>query len=443
MPPHLSLGESTPLANQVAGHDGVMSDASGSLVIKPALPREIAFYQMLSNSDRTDPIRALKPFVPRSYGTLRLEGQLAPGGEVDTSVKGDVPESVVLENLSYAYTHPNIMDVKLGTVLYAPDASDEKRQRMDKQARETTTQEKGLRLTGCQTWHAPTQTYISTPKSFGKTIKADQLPTGMVRFFPLPADVIPSLVAPLSPPPTATTATPTADGAATHLPSTAEEPAAETVAQGVPPTPDTATHPAPSGATAPTQQASPSTYTSHALPPALLLRLLALLSTELARLSAVLHALEIRFVGASVLIVYEGDEVRLGEALDRWEAKEARGKLRAAVGDEGPEDGRERSAFSEDGSVSSLSGASDDCSSASDDDEDSSDDLDGTKQDARRARRCPPLTVKMIDFAHTWLVEGEGPDEGVLKGLGVLQGLVEGRRREVEEAIRAGAGAGR
>ncbi|TYJ52526.1 hypothetical protein B9479_006886, partial [Cryptococcus floricola] len=42
------------------------------------------------------------------------------------------------------------MDAKLGTVLFGPDASEEKRKRMDKQAHETTTHETGLRLTGCQ-----------------------------------------------------------------------------------------------------------------------------------------------------------------------------------------------------------------------------------------------------------------------------------------------------
>ncbi|TYJ52525.1 hypothetical protein B9479_006885 [Cryptococcus floricola] len=92
-PPDLAISSNTPLANQVAGHDGVMSDASGSLVIKPALPREIAFYQMLTTAHREDPIHALKGFVPQSYGTLRLEGQLQPSGDVDTSVKDHVPEA--------------------------------------------------------------------------------------------------------------------------------------------------------------------------------------------------------------------------------------------------------------------------------------------------------------------------------------------------------------
>lgn len=59
---------------------------------------------------------------------------------------------------------------------------------------------------------------------------------------------------------------------------------------------------------------------------------------------------------------------------------------------------------------------------------------DGTRSDARKARRCPPLTVKMIDFAHTRLCEGEGRDEGVVLGLKTLVGLVRGRLEEVERS---------
>lgn len=57
---------------------------------------------------------------------------------------------MVLENLSYAYTRPCILDAKLGTVLYSPDATEEKKARMDKQARQSTSHETGLRFTGCQ-----------------------------------------------------------------------------------------------------------------------------------------------------------------------------------------------------------------------------------------------------------------------------------------------------
>lgn len=62
-------------------------------------------------------------------------------------------QSLVLENISHRFLKPNILDIKLGTVLY--DAYDEnvapeKVERMKKTARETTSEETGVRLTGFQ-----------------------------------------------------------------------------------------------------------------------------------------------------------------------------------------------------------------------------------------------------------------------------------------------------
>jgi inositol-polyphosphate multikinase len=56
----------------------------------------------------------------------------------------------VLENLSYPFVKPNILDIKLGTVLYDEEASSEKRERMEKAARDTTSFETGVRITGFQ-----------------------------------------------------------------------------------------------------------------------------------------------------------------------------------------------------------------------------------------------------------------------------------------------------
>lgn len=71
-------------------------------------------------------------------------------------------KSVVLQNLSYAFTRPNIMDAKLGTVLYEPGATEEKRAKMEKQAQETTIRSTGLRLTGCQ---VGSRTYVVTARA--------------------------------------------------------------------------------------------------------------------------------------------------------------------------------------------------------------------------------------------------------------------------------------
>lgn len=55
----------------------------GDLIMKPCLPAERDFYQAIASDER---LAALRPHIPRFYGTLRLEGQVnaesAPGGDI-------------------------------------------------------------------------------------------------------------------------------------------------------------------------------------------------------------------------------------------------------------------------------------------------------------------------------------------------------------------------
>jgi len=76
-----------PLTSQVGGHAGsVLTSEDGSLLIKPALPLELQFYQTLLSSD--DNFEPLRPFVARFYGTLKLEGKVAEGKAVSESMSG-------------------------------------------------------------------------------------------------------------------------------------------------------------------------------------------------------------------------------------------------------------------------------------------------------------------------------------------------------------------
>jgi hypothetical protein len=64
------------LASQVGGHAGVSTSEDGSLLIKPALPREVDFYQHLTSNPA---FACLRPHIPKFYGTLRLEGEVEDG----------------------------------------------------------------------------------------------------------------------------------------------------------------------------------------------------------------------------------------------------------------------------------------------------------------------------------------------------------------------------
>lgn len=156
---------------QVGGHAGVSTSEDGSLLIKPTLPHEISFYERLAS----DPVFAsLRPHVPKFYGTLRFEGRVKDG---DLGTLRDAPapkegkdkcfnaelrqqigrvliipiHSIVLENVTQKFLKPNILDIKLGTVLYdESEASEEKRARTILKAKNTTSFETGIRLTGFQ-----------------------------------------------------------------------------------------------------------------------------------------------------------------------------------------------------------------------------------------------------------------------------------------------------
>ena len=165
------------LESQVGGHAGVSTTENGSLLIKPAVPTELAFYQRLQQDSNLEDLRA---FTPTFLGTLELIGKVDEAGsavsesivveplaseEKDESlvllvsqfrqvVSPDAMffylQSIVLENLSFSFLKPNILDIKLGTVLYDETASPEKVARMQKTALETTSFETGVRLTGFQ-----------------------------------------------------------------------------------------------------------------------------------------------------------------------------------------------------------------------------------------------------------------------------------------------------
>ncbi|PFH53547.1 hypothetical protein AMATHDRAFT_54727 [Amanita thiersii Skay4041] len=307
------------LKSQVGGHKGVTTTEDESLIIKPALPLEVNFYQTLNSESTFAPLR---PFVPNFIGTLKLEGEIAGnsanGGSVVIQTTSNKKESIVLENLSHPFLKPNILDIKLGTVLYDEDAPLDKKERMIKTAQQTTSFETGIRLTGFQVYDNETQQPVITPKSYGKSIKSSDLPDGIARFFPVG-----------------------------------------------------------SGHT---------TSSSSGLPLKLLLPILSGVRDDVAEIREVMAALELRMVAGSLLVIYEADWARAEEML----------KCGYVVEEEEEEEDEEES----------------------DEDE--------------KKKNGPPFVVKLIDFAHTRVATGEGPDEGVLKGIDTVLRLIDGRIRELE-----------
>jgi 1D-myo-inositol-tetrakisphosphate 5-kinase/inositol-polyphosphate multikinase len=61
-----------PPMYQVGGHKGLQFSEDGTLVMKPALPPELQFYQ---NTLQHPTLAPLRQWIPTYLGALRLEGQ--------------------------------------------------------------------------------------------------------------------------------------------------------------------------------------------------------------------------------------------------------------------------------------------------------------------------------------------------------------------------------
>ncbi|KAH7143746.1 inositol polyphosphate kinase-domain-containing protein [Dactylonectria macrodidyma] len=170
----------------VAGHAGTMCSANGEMFIKPCTQSEIDFYQ---SANRRHPEFA--DLMPLFMGDLSLTdagdvhideavaGVISQAGDVQTAkdqiaatvaqeIASAAPEpgndgvtwvpskdnkiktdkAVVLENATFGFKNPNILDVKLGVRLWADDAPLQKKQRFDKISSETTHGSLGFRIAG-------------------------------------------------------------------------------------------------------------------------------------------------------------------------------------------------------------------------------------------------------------------------------------------------------
>ncbi|KAH6919273.1 inositol polyphosphate multikinase [Coprinopsis sp. MPI-PUGE-AT-0042] len=344
------------LASQVGGHAGVMTTEDGSLLIKPAAPGELAFYETLkAATKKTYPnLVKLREFTPEYLGTLRLEGQIEPGSEESGVMKiqqvGNRSVSLVMKNLSYSFSKPNVLDCKLGRILYDHEASPDKVQRMKETARATTSWKSGLRLTGFQVHDNHTGLAVNTPKAYGKSIQVSDLPDGVAQFFPV--------------------AVPDANGEAGGVPN-------EESRMGLP---------------------------AHTLLPVLLG-----IRSEIAQIKAALKAINLRMVGGSVLIVYESD----------WKKAEAGIK----------------NYLEEKGDIKDEAEAAD--VDVDEEEEEGPDDADDDEDDDEEKEEPPiPFVVKLIDFAHTRLVEPHlGYDRGLDRGLDTVIKLLTTRIKQVKEKM--------
>lgn len=117
-----------------------------------------------------------------------MEKAWAPsgGGKITTET------AIMLENVAEHYQKPNILDVKLGARLWADDAPRAKREKLDRNAEETTSKALGFRIAGMRIWQGLESIDDSAPlidgysvydKHYGRALTAETVRQGFEHFF--------------------------------------------------------------------------------------------------------------------------------------------------------------------------------------------------------------------------------------------------------------------
>ena len=154
--------------------DGVLSDESGALVIKPCTAREVAFYTSAAEHLR------FQKWMPTFFGTLELSGPEPTAGPATHNRN----TSIVLQNLTYGFDKACVLDIKLGAQLWDDEAPQEKRDRLDAVSNTTTSRSLGLRIAGMKVWKGEAAGgYKVFDKHYGRTFTADNCLEAVKEYF--------------------------------------------------------------------------------------------------------------------------------------------------------------------------------------------------------------------------------------------------------------------
>ncbi|KAI9013667.1 hypothetical protein DFJ74DRAFT_682850 [Hyaloraphidium curvatum] len=156
--------------HQVAGHSGILLLPDGTL-LKPSTGTEAAFYEESRSHG------GLASLMPAYHGTV-VRPSDGPGGGDKVYVR--------MDNALARFRRPCVLDVKLGTVLYDASAGEEKREKMRRQAAETTSLATGVRVCGMKVWDPEAGEDVAAERDWCRKLTPEQLPGVLRSFFCLP-----------------------------------------------------------------------------------------------------------------------------------------------------------------------------------------------------------------------------------------------------------------
>jgi hypothetical protein len=159
-----NLKPPTVFNNRASGHSEIFLVDEGKKLAKPCNPQEAQFYLELYR----EPI--LETVTPKFWEIRRLNVDSLG----DYRRHFQTEEFIILENLTHSFSHPCVMDLKLGTINYDVAIHQIDKIRLRKLKLDVTTAGKhGVRLSGLRVYRPHNDSYLTrNSKQFGDYLHA-------------------------------------------------------------------------------------------------------------------------------------------------------------------------------------------------------------------------------------------------------------------------------
>jgi len=151
----------------VGGHGGlaiIPGPVPGRIQKKINKQDEVDFYNSLDVKFTGD----RRQFFPAYFGTNHVEGQ---------------GNYFIMEDLTYQYETPCILDIKMGRTSVGEDADPNKREAMEQKDASTTTVSLGQRITGYRVYNTQTNSFLKVGKEVTKKIHDGDYVQNLRTFF--------------------------------------------------------------------------------------------------------------------------------------------------------------------------------------------------------------------------------------------------------------------
>eukprot|EP01126_Amoeba_proteus_P013784 TRINITY_DN1590_c0_g1_i17.p1 TRINITY_DN1590_c0_g1~~TRINITY_DN1590_c0_g1_i17.p1 ORF type:complete len:868 (-),score=278.55 TRINITY_DN1590_c0_g1_i17:163-2766(-) len=152
--------------DSVGGHNGIiLGPEPGKLMkkISGSMKAELDFYLSLEKRNLSESFE----FMPLFFGSTSLDGELY----------------IIMEDLTYGKLKPCVIDMKIGKQTWAPDAPVEKREKMEKKDKNSSSHYLGSRIIGFNRYLVEQDQKVKMMREVTKMVSPDVYPQLILSFF--------------------------------------------------------------------------------------------------------------------------------------------------------------------------------------------------------------------------------------------------------------------